>query len=293
MPVYAIAVFIFLFGLCVGSFLNVCIYRIPAGRSIVWPGSFCPTCEQRIAWYDNIPLLSFACLRGRCRHCGGGISLQYPVVELLTAGVLAGYYLAYFHWGIRAGSLAHWPVYLVHMALLCTLIVISAIDFERKEIYPAITNWGMALAVLVCFLFPAIQPMPLGWLGGQGGGFWALRFDAALTSVFGLAVGGGMTWIVRTLGRWVFRREALGFGDVLLMGLIGAVMGWQGAVLVFFLAPFFGLVYGVVALVRGRGREVPYGPFLSMAAAVIILVQDRVVDYFAPGIEAIWQIVGG
>ncbi|MDP6380208.1 MAG: prepilin peptidase [Phycisphaerae bacterium] len=278
MPELVIAVFLFLFGLCVGSFLNVCIYRIPAGKSIVWPASHCPRCEQAIVWYDNIPLLSFVWLWARCRHCKGRISLQYPVVDLLTGLVMAGYYLAYFDWQVHDGRLAYWPVYVVHMGLMCTLIVTSVIDFERKEIYPAITNWGMGLAILLSFLFPIVQTMPLGWLGGEG--FWGSRFDAVLTSVLGLVVGGGVTWLVRILGRLAFKREAMGFGDVLLMGLIGAVVGWKAAILVFFLAPFFGIIYGVVAMIRGKGREVPYGPFLSMAAAVIILAQGVAGEYF-------------
>ncbi|MDK1031288.1 MAG: prepilin peptidase [Planctomycetia bacterium] len=290
MPVLIIAVFLFLLGLCVGSFLNVCIFRLPAEESIVWPASHCPKCSKKLAWYDNLPLLSYVVLRGRCRHCGTSISPQYFVVELLTALVMAGYYLAYFQWGVRDGALAHWPIYVVHMALACTLIVVSAIDFKLKEIYPLITNWGMGIAIVACFVFPVVQTMAPGFFEE---GFWGQRFNAVLGSTIGLLAGGGITWMTRILGRWAFKREAMGFGDVLLMGMIGAVLGWEGAVLTFMIAPFFGLVYALAVLIRGKEHEVPYGPFLSIAAVVVMLIQSRAVEHFAPGFRAMWKLIGG
>jgi leader peptidase (prepilin peptidase)/N-methyltransferase len=181
-----------------------------------------------------------------------------------------------------------WAVYLTHMALASALIVSSAIDFKYKEIYTAVTNSGMVLAVLLSLLVPELQSQSYApaWFGSA-------RLNAGVSSLLGLVVGGGVIWITALLGRLVFRREAMGFGDVLLMGMIGAVLGWEGALIVFFIGPFFGLFYGVWRLVRRRDHEVPYGPFLSMAAGVVLLTQPAFVAWFGPGLTALWRAARG
>lgn len=288
MPSELWAVWLFVLGACVGSFLNVCIYRLPSGLSLIWPPSHCPKCLRRIAWYDNLPILSYFILRGRCRNCREPYSMQYAVVEALTGLLFAGFYLAYFVFQVRGESLARWDVYAVHMALVSALVVSSAIDFRFKEIYTVVTNGGMLLAVVLSACLPALQAeshVPQ-W-------FEAAWLTGAVSSLVGLAVGGGIVWLTAILGKLVFRREAMGFGDVLLMGMIGATLGWEAAVLTFFLAPFFGLVYGLWQLARHREHEVPYGPFLSLAAGLVMLAQGRLVGWFGPGIGGIWNSVSG
>ncbi|NIA20576.1 MAG: prepilin peptidase [Anaerolineaceae bacterium] len=283
-----LAIWLFLVGACVGSFLNVCIYRLPAGLSIVWPPSHCTRCLKRIAWYDNLPILSWFILRGRCRYCGARFSIQYALVELLMGLLAAGLYLAYFVFLVRGSGFGRWDIYLVHMALLAALVVSSMIDLKYKEIYTVVTNVGMVLALAAGAIFPALhgQSQLPDWFGGG----W---LDGLIRSAVGLAVGGGMIWLTAILGRLVFRREAMGFGDVLLMGLIGAVLGWEGAVLTFFLAPFFGLIYGIWNLALHKDRELPYGPFLSMAVVVVMLGQSKVIEHFRPGLESIWLALTG
>ena len=288
MPSVLWALWLFLVGACVGSFLNVCIYRLPAGLSIIWPPSHCPKCLKRIAWYDNLPIVSYFVLKGRCRHCRESYSAQYMVVEALTGLLLAGFYVAYFVYEVRGPGAARWDVYAVHMLLVAALLVSSAIDFRFKEIYTVITNGGMALALMLSALVPALQSHSRSpeW-------FEPAWLNAVISSALGLVVGGGMIWLVALLGRLAFRREAMGFGDVLLMGLVGAVLGWEAAVLVFFIAPFFGLVYGLWQLAHHREHEVPYGPFLSMAAGVVMVAQTGIENWFAPGIEGIWKSICG
>jgi len=278
-------VFFGLLGLCVGSFLNVCIHRLPAGKGLVWPGSHCPVCLAPIAWYDNIPVLSYFLLRGRCRHCGSRFSARYMLVEAATGLMFFGYWLAYFRLGVREGA-DHLAVYGVHMVLGAALMVSGAIDLERKEIYTSVTNTALVVGLAASALWPAVQAVGMpdhrlpAWTGYP-------RADALLAGLVGAAVGASITYLVRGLGTLAFRREAMGLGDVYLMAAVGACLGWVGAVLTFFVAPFLGLVYGLWHLVRRRDTEVPYGPFLGLAAGVVALAQDAIVDYFRPGLEAL------
>ncbi len=279
-------VFFGLLGLCVGSFLNVCIHRLPAGKGLVWPGSHCPQCLAPIAWYDNLPVLSYFILRGRCRRCGSGFSTRYMLVEAATGALFFGYWLAYFRLGVRDGA-DHLAVYAVHMVLASALVVSGVIDYERKEIYTSVTNTALVVGLVASLIWPQVQRVGTydgalpGWTG------WP-RADALLLALLGAAVGAGIIYATRALGTLVFRKEAMGIGDVYLMAAVGACLGWEAAVLVFFAAPFLGLVYGVYHLARKEGSEVPYGPFLGMAAGLVMLLQDEVVAYFRPGIEAIF-----
>jgi len=279
-------VFFTLIGLCIGSFLNVCIHRLPAGKGLVWPGSHCTTCLSPIAWYHNIPVLSYVMLRGRCRRCGVPFSMRYMLVEAATGLLFLGYWLAYFRLGVREGA-DHLAVYGVHMVLVSALVVSGVIDYERKEIYTSVTNTALAVGLIASLVWPQVQrvgtfghALPT-WTG------WA-RADSVLVALVGAAVGGGLIYLTRFLGTLAFRKEAMGIGDVYLMAAVGACLGWEAAVLVFFVAPFLGLVYGVWHLLRRRDSEVPYGPFLGLAAGIIMLVQDDVIAYFRPGIEGVF-----
>jgi len=284
-------VFLFLAGLCVGSFLNVCISRLPTNRSLVWPPSHCLSCQAPIAWYDNVPVVSYLVLRGRCRRCGAPFSIRYMLVELATGLVFFGYWLAYFKAGLREGA-DHPGVYLVHMVLAGALVVSSVIDFERKEIYTAVTNFALGAALVGSFVWPDVQRVGAydhrlpEWTGWE-------RADAVLVALAGAAVGAGAIYVTRVLGTLAFRREAMGVGDVFLMAAIGGALGWEAALLVFLVAPFLGLGYGVWRIARGKDHEVPYGPFLGGAAGIVMLVQDDVVEYFRPGIEAMGHVVFG
>jgi len=249
------------------------------------------SCLRPIAWYDNLPVLSYLILRGRCRCCGAAFSIRYLVVELATGLLFAGYWLAYFKTGLRDGS-AHAGVYVVHMVLVSVLLVSGVIDFERKEIYPLVTNLALGAGLVGAFLWPEVQQVGAydhrlpHWTGWD-------RADAALLALIGAAVGAGAIYITRFLGTRAFRKEAMGIGDVYLMAAIGGVLGWEAAVLVFFLAPFLGLGYGLWNLARRGEHEVPYGPFLALAAGAVMLVQDKAMVYFRPGFGAIWRAAAG
>ena len=281
-PLLFYSIALFLLGACVGSFLNVCIYRLPAGLSIVWPPSHCFRCLKRVAWYDNLPILSYFILRGKCRRCGATFSAQYALVEFTVALLFVVFFYAYFAAGVREPN---WGVYFVHMALISALVVSSMIDLKYKEIYTIVTNGGMVLAVIMAAVFPELMahsygPRPFG----------IERLDAALVSLVGLAVGGGIIWLTAILGKLAFKREAMGFGDVLLMGMIGAVLGWEAAVITFFVAPFFGLIFGIIQLARHGHHEVPYGPFLSLGAITAMLAQPAIINWFAPGWAGVVQM---
>ena len=284
-------VFVLLLGLCVGSFLNVCIHRLPAGKSLIWPGSHCTACLQPIAWYDNLPVLSYLVLGGRCRKCGKTFSARYVVIEALTGLLFFGYWAVYFRLGLR-GGVDHAAIYAVHMVLVAALVVSGAIDFERKEIYTSVTNAALAVGLVGSFVWPAVQAVGAydhalpDWTGWD-------RADALLLALVGAAVGAALILVTRTVGTWAFRKEAMGLGDVYLMAAIGGVLGWEAAVIVFMAAPFLGLAYGLWRLARKKDHEVPYGPFLGAAAGLVMLVQDYVVAYFRPGLASLWSLLVG
>ncbi len=272
-----LAVGLFAIGTVVGSFLNVCIYRLPWQKSVIWPGSHCPGCWQSIEPRDNVPIVGWLVLGGACRGCGGRISVRYPLVEALVGLLFLGLFLVDVAtaprtiWGeIPTSTLLVW---LDHALLLALLVAATFIDYDLTIIPDEITVTGMVVALVLGTVFPAIRPEP-GLALTYGAGFWV--------GVKGLLVGGGLTALVRMLGSLALKREAMGFGDVTLMAMIGAFIGWQGAVLTFFLAPFFGLAHALWKLVLYLGkrfsgrplssadREIPFGPYLSMAAAALV-----------------------
>jgi leader peptidase (prepilin peptidase) / N-methyltransferase len=272
-----LGVMTFVAGTVVGSFLNVCIYRIPWQKSIIWPDSRCPKCWAGIAGFDNIPVASWFVLRGECRQCGAPISARYPLVEFLVGLLFLGVYLVDV---VHSTSLIYQlPVdalvqMVYHQFLLALLVVAAFIDLDLFIIPDAVTVTGMVVGLAVGTLVPEIRPTPAQaatHLGGLGVG------------LLGWAVGGGLVWVVRFLGEKAFKREAMGFGDVTLLAMVGAFLGWQAAVLTFFLAPFFGLVpslskivMNVIKRMSGQqlssaDREIPFGPYLSLAALTLVL----------------------
>lgn len=268
---------VFVVGTVVGSFLNVCIYRIPWQKSVVWPGSHCPRCLLPIAAHDNVPVLGWLVVRGECRRCGLPISARYPLIELMVGLLFLGAYVL----DVASVGVGRWgdvdPARLVamtyHLILIALLVVATFIDFDLFIIPDAVTVPGMVLGVALGAVAPWARPEPAHaetFLGGLGVG------------VLGLLAGGGLVWGVRILAGLAFGREAMGFGDVTLMAMIGSFMGWQAAVLTFFLAPFFGLGQAAVKLFVKYGKrlagrplssldhELPFGPYLSMAALTLL-----------------------
>jgi len=276
-PIHLIyGVGLFAIGTVVGSFLNVCIYRIPWEKSVIWPGSHCPKCLAAIEARDNVPILGWVFLRGACRDCGSRIPARYPLVELLVGSLFLAVYLvdgfspAQY---VRDDSALLAKV-LYHLILVALLVAITFIDADLTIVPASITNLGIALGLAMGTLFPEIRPDPSAATTHLGG----LR-----VGVHGLIVGAGLIAAVRWVGGVIFRREAMGSGDIHILGMIGAFLGWQAAVLAFFLAPFFGFLPAIWKLaiylgkrLRGRkylssDRELPFGPFLSLAALTLLL----------------------
>lgn len=259
----------FIFGSIVGSFLNVCIMRLPAGESVVWPRSHCPRCHKKIAGYDNIPIVSYFLLKGRCRHCKQPISLRYLIVELITA-------LTFVALSIRFGLSYDYFFYVV---LACSLIVATFTDIRERIIPDEVSVGGM----IVGFILSAIRGVTISP--------FSFNFIPALNSLMGIVAGGGIIYATGYLFDLVyfklFKRppiqgetESMGGGDVKLLALIGAFLGWQRAVIAFFIAPFFGLILGIFSLIKKKDHLIPYGPFLSLGAAIALLWSDRIITFF-------------
>lgn len=260
-----------LFGLLVGSFLNVCIFRLPREcMSIVRPRSRCTKCLKLIAWYDNFPVFSWLILGGKCRNCKERISPRYVLVELLTGALFA--YAAYVQLWRATGPLDQRAVWFgVQAYLAAALIVCTFIDLDFTILPDEITYSGMVLGIACGAAFPFLLREPMTE-HGRG-------VAAALT---GGAIGAGALMIVAVLGKVLFRKEAMGMGDVKLMGFLGAFLGWRGVLLTFLVACFAGSVYGIGQYFftkKLRGIYVPFGPFLALGALVLI--------FFSPAVDAV------
>ncbi len=385
-------VFIFAFGCCIGSFLNVVIYRLPRDRSLVTPPSACPACGRHINFYDNIPLLSWLFLGRKCRYCKAPISPRYFIIELLTGLVFLGLFILYFHFNLRDGLIkpfsgGGWLIYLLHIIMLGAFIAASAIDLERW-IIPLSICWlvtaagfiGSAVGVYIIdpalirtySLLPSASAntgaLAVGataglvismWLLMSGilkrsyelensedsqsnmsenseepnnstveskgpaeenfnhrleacreiifllpiilcsmAGLWIVREVAPvgawwedfsqhpaiaglLGSVWGYFVGCGIVWSIRIFGTLAFGKEAMGLGDVHLMGAAGAVIGPVYIVVAFFVAPFFGLAWAGFQMFFKKIRQIPYGPFLSLGIFVVIILHDWIRNYMS------------
>jgi len=362
-------VFIFAFGCCVGSFLNVVIYRLPRDQSLVRPGSACPACAKPIAFYDNIPLVSWLLLGRKCRYCKTPISPRYFVIEMLTGVVFTGLFILYFRTDLRAGVppflRGGWLIYLLHIILLAAFIAASAIDLKLWVI-PVSICWfvtavgltasavgiyiiepsvirhygllpsasaataslaagaaiGLAISmtllttglikrsyesdredlahdlqeskkpqhnhrlemckeitfllpIIICSLavfviFREIAPICKWWVDFSQRPVIA----GLLGSLWGYFVGCGLVWATRIFGTLGFGREAMGLGDVHLMGAAGAVVGCGPVIVAFFIAPFFGLAWAGFQLFFKKIRQIPYGPFLSLGVLAVMILHE-------------------
>ena len=261
----------FIVGLAIGSFLNVCIYRIPKKKSLILPGSFCTDCRAPIKWYDNVPVLSYILLRGCCRACKAKISLRYPLIELLTGYVftLLFIFVLYRHESLYT--------FLCYVVLCCFLIVATFVDLELFIIPNEVTFTGIPLALVLSVLFPELHNAQHTLRDFSLVGVY--RLDAFIASLLGVLAGGGLIFLCGIFGKLLLRKEAMGFGDVKLMGMVGGVVGWKLSVAIFFVAPFFGLLMAIPVLIFKKNRMIPYGPFLSMSTLVCILMQDYFIGY--------------
>ncbi|HEX5385856.1 MAG TPA: prepilin peptidase [Gemmatimonadales bacterium] len=249
-----VVIFAALFGAMFGSFLNVCILRLPADQSVVRPPSRCPSCGKGVAWYDNVPVLSWLALRGRCRHCGAPISMQYPLVELATAALWA---LAFWRLGPTLEAL--------RAAVFGTILLGIAMTDAREYIIPDEFTWG-GLAIGLLFSLA-------GGLAGLG------------HAVLGAAVGFGLLWAFGALGTWMLKQDAMGGGDVKMMAMVGAFLGWQGVPVTVFLGALIGsLIYAPLALF-GRKRLVPFGVFLALGAAATYVAGPAIYAWY---MGALW-----
>jgi leader peptidase (prepilin peptidase)/N-methyltransferase len=249
----------FLAGLLIGSFLNVCIHRLPRDLSVVRPRSYCPHCEKMIAWYDNIPLVSYFALGGRCRHCRERISVRYPIVELATA-------LAFAVCIAALGPTAAAFKYSIFAAILITLI---ASDLEER-ILPDEFTLGGTLVGLVLSAFVPLDPEFVSMLTPVS---WGPRGHSIAESVFGALIGSGSIWLVGFLYEKIRHREGLGLGDVKMIAMIGAFLGLRMALLTLMLASMLGAVGGLIyiAITRKDSKtyELPFGSFLGLSALIV------------------------
>jgi leader peptidase (prepilin peptidase)/N-methyltransferase len=243
-----------LFGALIGSFLNVCIYRLPKGTSIVWPASACPSCGRALSWFENVPVVSFAFLRGRCRTCRSPIAWRYPLVEALTALMFA---LTWWYYGPT-------PLLVSRLVFGCALIVLFAIDLEHHLLPDAITLPGIAVGFLFSFLTASAGP---GWR----------------SSLIGVVVGGGVLFLIAEGYYRVRHEEGLGMGDVKMLAMIGAFLGWRQVVVVLFLSSVAGAVVGIaLTALQGRSMQsrLPFGTFLALAAYVASVAGDSLLTWY-------------
>jgi leader peptidase (prepilin peptidase)/N-methyltransferase len=247
----ATTVLIALLGLSVGSFLNVCIFRLPRGESLAWPGSRCTSCGRALAWFENVPIVSWVVLGGRCRTCQTPISWLYPIVELLTAVTLVGTYQLY---GLTAlGG--------VRALFACSLIVLFVTDLQHKILPNVITLPGMVIG------FVSSVFLPPGW------------FD----SLIGIVVGAGTLFAISESYYRLRGQEGMGMGDVKLLGMIGAFLGWKLVLLTLVFASFAGSLVGVAYIVSRRGSlqyALPFGTFLAVGAFAAAIWGTPIVDWY-------------
>jgi leader peptidase (prepilin peptidase) / N-methyltransferase len=241
-----------LVGALIGSFLNVCILRWGAEpkQSVVRPRSRCPRCGRGLAWYDNIPVVSWLLLRARCRGCGEPISMQYPLIELAT-----GCIWAYMVW--RNGP----TLEALRGAVFGTILLGIAMTDARAYLIPDEFTWGGLVIGLVF-------------------GLAADGLSGVASALIGAAIGFGVLWLVGAAGTWLFKEDAMGGGDIKMMAMVGAFLGWQGVLLTVFLGAFIGSLIFLPLLVTGQKKLVPFGIFLSIGAATTYLVGARLVMWY-------------
>ena len=237
-------------GLMVGSFSNVCVYRIPRGESVAFPGSHCPNCQHAIAWYDNIPLLSWLFLKGKCRHCSSKISGRYPFLELLMA----------VSWAWLAWHFGATPMLLQSIVLISLLWILTLIDLETGLLPNVLTLPGIVVGLLFAW-----------WLGD---------IESAL---IGAVAGYTAFWLIARVFSLVMGVEAMGYGDFKLLAMLGAFMGWQALPFIVFMSSFIGAIVGIIYLKltqQGKQTPIPFGPYLALAGMFWFLWGEAVLRWY-------------
>lgn len=280
-PLHFYGFFAFLSGLCVGSFLNVCIARMPEDRSIISPPSHCPSCGSNIRPYDNIPVLSWLILRGRCRDCGASISSLYPTIELLT-GVLAWLLFQRLIPDLASLDVAHGVAFVFFLSFFAMQIGQAFIDIRHFIIPDEFSIYAVPYAVAGSALLAYLgYPEAIGWQG----------------SVLGAFVGGGVLIMITMFWRIVRRTQGMGMGDVKLLALIGAFVGpYPGAFFVMFVASLVSVVVGVpLGLLSGRGWRyaLPFGPFLAVASILWVLNGPELTERYFPAAMFLYSALQG
>jgi leader peptidase (prepilin peptidase)/N-methyltransferase len=241
-----------IFGALVGSLLNVCIVRLPKEESIITPGSHCPHCKKAIKFYDNVPLVSYLLLRGKCRYCKKIISFQYPLVEGITA---LSSLLLFMRFGTSL-------TYIIYFAFVAALIIITVIDLYHQIIPDVISLPGIGVGLLASLIIPHIT---------------------FLNSLIGVLLGGGSLFLVATLYQWLFKREGMGGGDVKLLAMIGAFLGWKAVILTILLSSLIGSITGIIIMVL-KGKDfkyaIPFGPFLSLGAVIALFFGENIIRWY-------------
>ncbi len=264
------------FGAFIGSFLNVVIWRMPRGEKFVGGRSHCPHCGEMIVWHDNIPILSYLVLRARCRHCSERISMRYPLIEALTAGVFA------LSWW-RVHEQGQDPVVVaavIYSAFGAVLVAASAIDFEHKILPDKLTLRTLpVIAVAGSLLVPTIHGTELFGHDLAAGGAMKPALASLLVGLVGGLIGAGVVWLIRLLGTLALKREAMGLGDVKLWGACGLLLGPGGAMLGLGVAVLAGGVLGVAIWVATRNREIPFGPFLAIGALAVLWYREPIREF--------------
>lgn len=323
----AIGIFLFWLGAIFGSFLNVCIARLPLEQSVVTPRSHCMACKKPIPWFYNIPIFSYLVLRGKCKFCGVSFSARYVFVELITAFTFVFFYKVF---GLT-------PLFCAYVTMACGFIVATFVDFGHRIIPDEISvggtyagllfslfipsmhmatqpeimagriiMWSLVLILAVGFtweIFIAKRPMEKGdgaffafigfflacelVLNGLISADYAWSFMPHLAAlhaaIIGMFVSGGMIYALGVLGDIIFRKESMGGGDVKLMAMIGAFLGWKLAILAFFIAPIFGAVFGIVEKIRTGDTTIAYGPFLVLGALISLFYNKPIVAWIISG----------
>ena len=244
---------VFIIGLCIGSFLNVVIVRLPKKESIISPGSKCPKCGHRLRWWENIPLISFIILKGRCSKCSEPISIQYPIVELITAILSVCLWLKY-HFNIY--------MFLGYLYFVCSLIAIFFIDLKHHIIPDVISLPGIVIGILMFVVVQGLSPKE---------------------SLIGAVVGAGIFELIRLGYFFVTKREGMGFGDVKLMGMIGAFLGWLYIPIVIFFSALIGTIYAFLLMFLNKAKRdtrIPYGPFLAIAALIALFFGPQILAFY-------------
>lgn len=259
-------VIVFMFGACWGSFLNVCIYRIPAELSVVRPRSRCPKCMTNLAWRDNIPIFGWLMLRGKCRYCQAPISARYPSIELLTAILFTLVWLRYPLMVEEGFDFRFAPYWL----MVFGLVLGTFVDIDEMWLPDRCTIGGMIIGPIFSFLIPSMHGTDVHMVG-------------LIQSLIGMAFGFGLFWGISVLGRLMLKKDAMGFGDVKLMGALGAFLGFQSIIFITFVSSLVGAVIGVTFIAMGKRElqtKIPFGPYIALAAIIWLLGGSALWDLY-------------